>query len=128
MAGPSLSGRVGSLINTKSGLKTPSLTRIYKKREIESKKRLNFVRRYFPDTVTSPCGTESLAGGIVRCTMGRKNKNDSAVDHTPPGLSDVRTTTYNLFEKTSMDTTDQVFQAWIRIRTKVKASLGDEPQ
>ena len=44
------------------------------------------------------------------------------------GGLDVRTTTHNLFEKTSMDTTDQVFQAGIRIRTKVKASLGDEPQ
>ena len=96
MAGPSLHGRVGSLTNTKSVLKTPSLTRIDKKREIECTKRLNFVRRYFPDTVTSPGGTESLAGGIVRCTMGRKNKKLLAVDHTPPGLSAVRTTTYNL--------------------------------
>ena len=59
--------------------------------------------------------------------MGNRQKNDSA-DHTPPGLSAVRTTTYNFDDKTSMDTTDQVFQAGIRIQTKVKASLGDEEQ
>ena len=125
MAGPSLRGRVGSLTNSKSVLKTPSLTRIDKKREIECTKRLNFVRRYFPDTVMSqsPGGTESLVGGRVWGTIGSKNEDDSAVNHTQPGLSAVRTT-----EKTSMNTTDQVYKEGIGIRTKVKASLGDEPQ
>ena len=110
-----------------SGIKTPSLTRIDKKRDLEKKNRRNFVRRYFSDTVMSPDGTESPAVGKVQGTMVNRQKNDSA-EHTPPGLSAVRTTAYNLYEKTSMNTTDQVYQAGIRIRTKVKASLGDEPQ
>ena len=78
-----------------------------------------FVRGYFPETVMSPDGTEALAVGRVQGTMGSRHKNDSA-DRTPPGLSAVRTTTYNFDEKTSMDT-------GIRSQTKVKSSLGDEP-
>ena len=72
VAGPSLPGRVGFLTNTKN----PSLTRIDRKREKESKTRLNFVRRYFPDTVMSqsPGGTESVVGGRVRGTIGRKKR------------------------------------------------------
>ena len=65
-----------------------------------------FVRGYFPETVMSPDGTEALAVGRVQGTMGSRHKNDSA-DRTPPGLSAVRTTTYNFDEKTSMDTMDQ---------------------
>ena len=53
VAGPSIPGRVGSYINTMSGMNAPSLTRIDKKRVLEKKNRLNFVRRYFPDTVMS---------------------------------------------------------------------------
>ena len=102
MASPSIPGRVGSHINTMSGIKTPSLTRIDKKRVLEKKNRQNFVRRYFSDTVMSPDGNESPAVRRVQGTMVNRQKNDSA-EHTPPGLSAVRTTTYNIDEKTSMD-------------------------
>ena len=109
----------------------PKLTNLEKRWGEEGRKRLYFLRRYFPNTRMSPGGTETLAVDNVPMDLnGRKNEVDAARNTcSSPGQTAIQrsiiTSSRILNPITSIQLSKEN-KGMIR-KQKVKVTLGDEP-